>query len=558
MFATSGQLHGEPLTIREMPAHLPRAVLAIEDRRFYHHFGVDPWGLARAAVTNLLTGRVVQGGSTITQQLAKNLFLTPERSFDRKAKELLLALWLERKFSKDEILAIYLNRVYFGAGTYGVDAAAWRYFGHSAREVTIYQAAMLAGLLKAPSRLSPARDRKPADARARQVLASMVDAGFVDSAKAAGAAKQGTALALGAGGNTGSRYFADWVLDQVAGYVGYIGKDLIVATTLEPGLQRLAEQEVTAILTREGKARNVAQASLVALDLDGGIRAMVGGRDYVDSQFNRATQALRQPGSAFKTFVYLAALQDGWKPTDVIEDAPVTVRNWSPVNIDGKYRGSISLAQALAHSSNVATVRLSEQIGRNRVIETARRVGLSSTLENHPSLPLGVDEVTLLELTGGYGAIANGGQGVLPYGIREIRESNGAVLYRHGHSGIGPVMSPQEAAQITDMLSRVIEEGTGRAAKLTRPAAGKTGTSQDFRDAWFIGFTSDLVTGVWLGNDDGKPMTKVTGGALPAQLWRGFMERSHQGLPPRPLVAHSLVRIQQAASGTPVNAVSLD
>ena len=548
IFATSGQVHGESLSIREMPAHLPRAVLAIEDRRFYQHFGVDPWGVIRAAVTNLTAGRVAQGGSTITQQLAKNLFLTPERSFDRKAKEMLLALWLEHKFTKDEILAIYLNRVYFGAGTYGVDAAAWRYFGHSAREVTVYQAAMLAGLLKAPSRLSPSRDRKPADDRARQVLASMVEAGFLESTAAARAAQQSTMLAMGPGGNTGSRYFADWVLDQVAGYIGYLGKDLVVTTTLEPGLQRVAEEETKAILARESGTRNASQASLVALDLDGGVRAMVGGRDYLESQFNRATQAQRQSGSAFKTFVYLAALQAGWKATDLIEDTPITVRNWSPVNIDGRYRGPVTLTQALAPSSNVATVRLSERVGRGRVIETARRLGLSGTLDNHPSLPLGVDEVNLLELTGAYGAIANGGQGVQPYGIREIRDASGTVLFRHGGSGIGPVMSPQEAASITDMLTRVIEDGTGRAARLPRPVAGKTGTSQDFRDAWFIGFSSDLVTGVWFGNDDGRPMAKVTGGTLPAMLWRGFMDRSHQGLPPRPLVAHSLVRIQQAAN----------
>jgi len=546
-FASFGEVYGETLPVKAMSRHLPRAVIAIEDRRFYDHFGVDLFGLARASIANFREGRVVQGGSTITQQLAKNLFLTSERSFDRKIKELLLALWLEQKFSKDEILGIYLNRVYFGAGTYGVDAASRRYFGRSARDLDLYQAAMLAGLLKAPSRYNPSRDKAQADARARQVLASMVDAGLADSAAAARAAKQGTTIAAGARGGDGARYFADWVLDRAMGYLGHIDRDITIVTTLEPALQRAAEDTLKLALVRDGSAARVGQASLVALDLDGGVRAMVGGRDYGQSQFNRATQAQRQPGSAFKPIVYLAALQAGWEPTDSIEDQPIRIGDWSPANFDGRHHGVVTLADAFAQSSNVATVRLAERVGRSRIIEAARRLGLSGELANHPSLPLGVNEVSLLELTGAYGPFANGGQGVIPYGIREIRDADGLVLFRHNGSAIGPVMSPGEAARMTDMMVGVISHGTGRAAQLSRPAAGKTGTSQDHRDAWFVGYSSDLVTGIWMGNDDAAPMNKVTGGGLPAKAWQAFMERSHQGLPPSPLFAHALMRIQQAS-----------
>ncbi|HKS90160.1 MAG TPA: PBP1A family penicillin-binding protein [Stellaceae bacterium] len=531
--ASLGDLFGRPLTLREMSPYLPQAVIATEDRRFYSHFGVDPLGVVRAAIADLRAGHVVEGGSTITQQLAKILFLTPKRNFARKIRETLLALWLERRFTKDQILDIYLNRVYLGAGTYGVDAAAQRYFGKSAARLGLYESAVIAGLLKAPTRFSPARDPEAAQVRAAQVLDNMVEAGFIGGAEAAAAKRQGAALAVA--GHPGSRYFADWIADQIRDFAGGAGGDLTVRTTLDPRLQAAAEAAIGDVLDRYGARDRVGQGALVALAPDGAVRAMVGGRNYGASEFNRATQAQRQPGSAFKPFVYLAGLEAGLRPEDRMVDAPIRIGNWRPHNYLDRYQGEMSLADALAQSVNTIAVQVAERAGIGRVVATANRLGIVSELAKDASIALGTGEVNLLELVSAYAPFANGGNGVLAYGIAEIRDGAGRILYRRSGSGLGQVVAPQYVGMMNAMLAGVMAHGTGRAAALPRPAAGKTGTTQDYRDAWFIGYTAGLVAGVWLGNDDNSPMRRVTGGSLPAMAWREFMLAATRNLPERPL-----------------------
>ena len=547
-----GEIYGEAVQLYDLPPHLIQAVLATEDRRFYFHFGIDLIGVARAALANLKAGTVVQGASTISQQLAKNLFLSPERTLRRKVQESLLALWLEQRFTKDEILTIYLNRAYFGAGAYGVDAAARRFFAKRAGRLSLYEAAMLAGLLKAPSRYNPARDSARAHRRAAQVLRNMVAAGYLSDAEA-GAADHATAAPRAAGSGAGGRYFTDWVLDRVSGYVGYPDRDLIVETTLETGLQRLGEAAVAQALAGPGAAAGVSQAALVALAPGGAVRAMVGGRDYGQSQFNRVTQARRQPGSAFKLFVYLAGLESGLAPTDRLPDAAITVDGWTPRNYDGRHHGEMTVREALARSINTVAVRVAERAGRGRVIEVARRLGITTPLPTAPSLALGTGEVTLLELTQAYAVLGNDGAGVWAHGIREIREPAGRILYRRAGSGPGRVIAPGHLVALRDMLVDVIEKGTGRAAAPGRPAAGKTGTSQDHRDAWFVGYTAELTTGVWVGNDDGRAMKGVTGGGLPARLWRVFMTAVLVGKPARALpgTAPAAPRPAGASEDTP-------
>ncbi len=531
--ASSGEVYGRMVTVAQLPPALPNAVLAVEDRRFYQHWGIDLRGLARALWINLKAGEVVQGGSTVTQQLAKVLFLTPERTVRRKVQEALLALWLETRFSKDEILSLYLNRVYLGSGTYGVDAAARRYFDKPATEVTVYEAAQLAGLLKAPSRYNPVSDYERAGARTRVVLSAMVEAGFLTRAQAL------EALASQPGqprlANLRARYYADWVIGQIKDYVGRIDSDLTVVTTLDPRLQAIAEDELVAMLAGEGVERGAGQAAFVALSPDGAIRAMVGGRDYGESQFNRSVQALRQPGSAFKAFVYLAAMEAGRRPDDRMSDAPVAIGDWQPRNYADRYFGEVTLREAFARSLNSVAVRLTEQLGPERVAEAARRLGITSDLEVAPSLALGASEVTLLELTSAYATFANRGHGVWPYGILEIRDATGYVIYRRRGGGLSPLVSAYNVDQMTDLMTASVEWGTGKAAQIGHPAAGKTGTSQEFRDAWFVGFTRDLVAGAWLGNDDGTPMKGVTGGGLPAKLWARFMAQALENQEPQPL-----------------------
>jgi penicillin-binding protein 1A len=535
LLATFGDLFGEPLTLPEMPKYLSEAVIATEDRRFYSHFGIDPIGLARAAFVNLRAGHVVQGGSTITQQLAKNIFLTPERTTARKIQEAMLALWLERKFTKDQLLEIYLNRVYLGAGAYGVDAAAHRYFGKSARQLTLYESAIIGGLLKAPSKFSPARDRQVAAARAGQVLANMVDAGFITADQSAAAARESVQLGQVASLHSSNRYFADWLVEQIPDFGNIGNQDLTIVTTLDTRMQAAAEAAVAETLARDGPKAAASQAALIAMTPDGAVRALVGGRDYGVSQFNRATQALRQPGSAFKVFVYLAGLEAGLRPSDRMVDGPITIGAWQPRNYGSRYVGSVSLADAFAESINTVAVQVEMRAGIPRVVAAAHRLGITAALGNDASLALGTSEVTLLELTGAYATFANGGTSVWPYGIAEIRDRKNKVLFQRSGSGLGRIITPQIAADMTALMSGVIARGTGKGAAIGRPAAGKTGTTQDSRDALFVGFTADLVAGVWLGNDDNSPMNRVTGGTLPAQTWKSFMLAATKDMPVRPL-----------------------
>ncbi len=531
VLATYGELHGTPLHYEDLPPALIQAVLATEDRRFFSHPGVDLRGIARAAWANLRAGGVVEGGSTITQQLAKNLFLTPERSFKRKIQEALLALWLERRFSKQELLAIYFNRVYLGAGTYGADAAARRYFGKPVGELSLAECAMIAGLLKAPPRFNPAADPAAARARTAEVIDNMVEAGFIDAAAAEGA-KLAPLDLVGprvAGGS--ARYAADWVVSRAADYIGTVAGDIVITTTIDPQMERAAGDVLAAALAGEGMERNAHQGAIVAMAPDGAVMAMVGGADYSASQFNRAVQAQRQPGSAFKLFVYLAALEAGMRPDDVVIDQPVTIQGWSPGNFDGDYRGAVSLRQALADSINTVAADVAWRVGMKNVVGLAHRLGITAELPPLPSLALGTTEVTPLELTAAYAALANQGNIAWPYVITHIATREGQVLYQRQTMPQQRVLDPAVVAGMVDMLAANIQTGTGKAAAIDRPAAGKTGTSQDYRDAWFVGFTRGLVTGVWVGNDNNTPMDRVTGGGLPARIWSEFMLRAEAGRP---------------------------
>ena len=522
VIGTSGAVHADLVELAELPPALPAAVLAAEDRRFFGHHGVDWLGVLRAAFYNLRAGRVVQGGSTITQQLAKNVFLSPERSIRRKYKELLLAFWLEYRFTKNQLLTIYLNRVYLGAGVYGVEAAAKRYFGKSARELGLAECAMLAGLLKAPTRYAPTNDLKRSQARASQVLNSMVMAGYISRVVAEGA-RQRPAVPLGAytGGNN-VQYFVDWILHQVPSLIGQPDRDLIVDTTFEPAHQIIGERVFRDYFT-ELKNRSADQAALIVIQPDGAVSAMIGGHEYSKSQFNRAVQARRQPGSAFKLFAYLAALEKGFSPSDNFSADQIVVNGWSPRNYDGHYAGRLSLRDAFAGSVNTVAVRLGEEIGRGSIIEMARRLGVSGPIRESPSLVLGTAEVTLLDLSVAYAAVANGGSLVWPHGIVKITDREGRVLYERMSDGIRRrVLDGAVVASMDDLLRAVIEDGTGVKVGL-KGAAGKTGTSQDFRDAWFIGYQGDLTLGIWLGNDDATPMKGVSGGGLPARIWGEVM-----------------------------------
>jgi penicillin-binding protein 1A len=527
---TRGGRHGAAVRLADLPPYLADAVIATEDKRFYSHLGIDPIGLARAMLANLKAGSVVQGGSTITQQLAKNIFLTPERTFDRKLQEALLALWLEAKFTKDEILTLYLNRVYLGGGAYGIEAASQRYFGRSARDVTLPEAAMLAGLLKAPSRYAPTNDLARAQERAATVLAVMVRDGRIEY-KDGQWAFDNPAVLRGASRSQSANYFADWVVDRVPGYAGRPNSSLVVQATLDTDLQRAAERAIDAALARNEQALGVTQAALVAMTPDGAIRAMVGGRSYRESQFNRAVHAERQPGSAFKPVVFMTALERGLTPDTLRVDAPIVVDGWSPRNYSETHSGVMTLTSALAKSVNTIAVQISEEVGRENVIRTARRLGIRSDMAPHASLALGTFEVTLLELTSAYAAFANGGASVIPHGIESIETISGNRLYQRRGAGLGPIMSQQTLGMMNHMLGETVRTGTGRRASLPgRPSGGKTGTSQDFRDAWFVGYTADLVVGIWVGNDDGTPMREVTGGGVPAGIWRDFMESTQRGV----------------------------
>jgi penicillin-binding protein 1A len=527
LVARRGRRGGRPMRFDDFPPHLVNAVIAIEDRRFFSHCGLDPYGLARALAVNLRQGRLAQGGSTLTQQLAKNVFLTPERSFKRKVQELLLAFWLEAHFSKQDILALYLNRVYFGSGAYGVQAAAETYFNRPVQNLTQVEAAMLAGLLKAPSRYAPTRDPAAAARRARIVIAAMQDAGFINADEARNMAAQNITITNRS--TDGAHYAVDWTLDQLPDFVGRPRADLDVMTTLDRPMQLAAERAINQVLAAQGEARQAGQAAMVVMTPDGAIRAMVGGRAYGKSQFNRAVQARRQPGSAFKPVVYLAALENGLKQNDRYEDAPLSINGWSPKNYDGRYRGSVTAGEAMAYSLNTVAVQVSEQTGRDKVIDMARRLGLSGRMRAHPSLALGTFEVSLLQLTAAYAHFANGGQQVVPHIIQAVISASGQNLYDRLAPVALPVVDGRHIGALNNMLRAVMTIGTGRAARLDGVTlAGKTGTSQNWRDAWFIGYSGALVVGVWVGNDDGAAMARVSGGGLPAQIFAAFMEEQKE------------------------------
>ncbi len=535
LIANRGETGGRNVQLRELPPYLPRAFVAIEDRRFYEHFGLDPVGIARALVRNLTQRGVAQGGSTLTQQLAKNLFLTPDRTVSRKIQEAILAVWLEHRFSKDEILELYLNRVYFGAGAYGVEAAAQRYFGKSARAVTVAEAAMLAGLVQAPSRLAPNRNPEAAERRAQLVIAAMVEQGFITDQAAKGAIGRPAEAVERDGPNT-IAYAADYVMDVLDDFVGALEGDVTVLTSIDPRLQNLAEQALTETIQREGARQGVTQGAMVAMAPDGAIRALVGGVSHARSQFNRATAARRQPGSAFKPFVYLAAIEAGLTPDSIRDDSPVTIRGWSPENFSRDFRGPVTLQTALSLSLNTVAVKLGQEVGPRSVVKLAQRLGIASPLQANASLALGTSEVTPLELTAAYASFANGGEGVTPFVIREVRSAEGKVLYRRQGSGLGRVVRAEHLPMMNAMMRETLLTGTGRRAEIPGwQAGGKTGTTQDFRDAWFVGYTSRLVASVWLGNDDNAPMRRVSGGGLPSEIWGRFMRAALKGSEPAPL-----------------------
>ena len=531
VIATRGEMAGANVALKDLPPYLPKAFIAIEDRRFYSHYGVDPIGILRAAVTNLLHRGVSQGGSTLTQQLAKNLFLTQERTLQRKLQEAELAFWLERKHSKAEILELYLNRVYFGSGAYGVEAAAQRYFGKSAKNVTLAEAAMLAGLVKSPSRLAPNRNPEGAEKRAQIVLAAMADAHFITEAQAQASIGHPSYNVKAAGAGT-VNYIADWIGEVLDDLVGQIDQDIVVETSIDPKLQSIAEASVIDELAAKSVKFNVSQGALVAMTPDGAVRAMVGGRNYSESQYNRAVTAKRQPGSAFKPFVYLTAIEAGMTPDTVRQDAPINVKGWKPENFEHEYLGAVTLTQALSMSLNTVAVRLGMEVGPANVVRTAHRLGISSKLEANASIALGTSEVSLTELVGAYVPFSNGGQGVTPHVVLKIRTTTGKVLYARQPDQLGQVIDPRNVAMMNTMMEETLRSGTARKADLPGwTAAGKTGTSQDFRDAWFIGYTTNLVTGVWLGNDDNSPTKKAVGGGLPVEIWARFMRAAHQGVP---------------------------
>ncbi|MGX5732676.1 transglycosylase domain-containing protein [Bosea thiooxidans] len=552
-----GARHDDSLKLEEMPDHLLKAVLATEDRRFYDHFGIDAIGTFRALMVNTRASGVVQGGSSLTQQLAKNLFLSNERSLDRKIKEAFLALWLEQRLTKNEILKLYLDRAYMGGGTFGAAAAAEYYFGKSVKDVTLPEAAMLAGLFKAPTKFAPHVNLPAARSRANDVLNAMVDAGFMTAGQV-DSAKRNPATPVDRRRDASPDYYLDWAFDAVKALAdeGKIGPDrvLVVKTPHDSAIQERADEAIETILRQHGPAYRVRQAATVVMDPDGAVRAIVGGRDYGASQFNRATGGLRQPGSSFKPFVYAAALSAGiYRPTTIVTDRPVCIGNWCPNNYGRSYAGSMPLTVALAKSINTIPVQMSiaigratgethearaAAIGRKKIVATARAMGLTTPLTDTVSLPIGAAEVTVLDMAAGYSIFANGGKRAQPYAAIEITNSQGEVIYRHDRDEPPPkqVLTPQVAQDMNFMLSKVPTEGTGRRAALEGVVtAGKTGTTNGYKDAWYVGYSGNLVGAVWFGNDNSAETANMTGGSLPAMTWKEIMQFAHQGLELKPI-----------------------
>jgi penicillin-binding protein 1A len=540
-----GIKHNDSIPLEEFPDNLIKATLATEDRRFYDHFGIDISGTFRALVTNAQAGGVRQGGSSITQQLAKNLFLSNERTIERKINEAFLAIWLETRLTKNEILKLYLDRAYMGGGTFGVDGAAHFYFNKSVRDVNLAEAAMLAGLFKAPTKYAPHINLPAARARANQVLDNMVDAGFMTEGQVFGA-RRNPATAVDRRDENSPNYYLDWAFDEMRKLVdtfpkSYTERVFVVRTTIDMNVQHAAEEAIENQLRQFGRDYHATQAATVVADLDGGIRAMVGGRDYGASQFNRATDAMRQPGSSFKPYVYTTALLNGFKPTSTIVDGPVCIGNWCPQNYGHSYSGTVTLTQALTRSINVVPVKLSialggkggPKAGRAKIVEVARKFGIVTPLPDTPSLPIGADAVNVLEHAVAYATFPNKGKAVTPHAILEVRTGAGDLVWRYDRDGPKPrqIIPPSVAADMAMMMSHVVSEGTARRAILDGiPAAGKTGTTNNYRDAWFVGYTGNFVCGVWYGNDDYSPTNRLTGGSLPAQTWHDIMTAAHRGV----------------------------
>jgi penicillin-binding protein 1A len=533
--AEEGSFFGDAAKISQLPDYVPNAVIAIEDRRFRQHHGIDPVGLARAMSRNVIAGHFIQGGSTLTQQLAKNLFLTQEKTLTRKAQEAVLAIWLESKFTKDEILQLYLNRVYFGEGATGIEQAAHTYFNKPASELTIMEAARLAASLKGPSIYNPVNDPDKSTARAKLVLQAMQEQGYISDDDATNAVSQPNSVA--AGDYTPPRQYAvDWIDAQLPQLVKNYDQSIVVETTLDPAIQANAEKALKARLQQNGKKLGVSQGAMVVMDNSGAVVAMIGGKSYEKSQYNRALKAQRQPGSAFKAFVYLTAMEHGFRPSSTEVDEPVRIGTWSPENYKHKYLGEVSLEQAFAQSINTISAKLTMEVTPSAVAETAQRLGISSPLGHDASLALGTSEVNPLELTSAFVPFANGGSAVSPYVVKRITTRDGKVLYQRKGDGLGQVVSDPALGEMNQLFRAVVRQGTGTKAQFGNwDIGGKTGTSQDYRDAWFVGFTPYLTAGVWLGNDDNTPTKQVTGGSLPAMIWRDVMEPAHKGLNWTPL-----------------------
>ena len=553
IMAVRGAFRGEEVSWEELPQHLIDAIIVTEDRRFFSHHGFDVRSIVRAGWSNIRSLQVKEGGSTITQQLAKNLFLTPQRTLKRKVQELLLSIALEFRYDKKEIFTAYVNRVYFGAGAWGIGAAARIYFGKDVALLNIYESALLAGLLRAPSRYAPIHAPQEAHGRARRVLLNMVDGGMISLDEAQFLLSQGDSELHQREHLFASHYFIDWLMPEVQAFVDKVQRNVIVETTLDMDWQQNSSQLVGELIEREGEPLLLEQAAVLVMNLSGAVRVMVGGKDYLANRYNRATRALRQPGSAFKLFVYLAALEEGRALDSWMEDQAIDIDGWRPRNFDEDYRGTVSLASAFAQSLNTVAVQLSEEMGRQKVIDMALRFGIEGVVPNTPSVALGTANINLLSLTSAYGMIARGGTTLHAYGIVRMTDEQGAVLYEHpsGQEQVS-LIDDKAAETMTAMMRYAMIRGTGRGAYLEkRPAAGKTGTSQNFRDAWFVGFTANYVAGVWVGNDDESAMAEVTGGSVPAQLWRQVMLPLHESLPVTPLAGDELVRLFQSMEASP-------
>jgi len=554
-----GIKHNDAIPLDQFPDHLIKAVLSTEDRRFYEHFGIDLAGTARALVANTRAGGVVQGGSSITQQLAKNLFLNNERTIERKVKEAFLAMWLESRLTKNEILKLYLDRAYMGGGTYGVDAAAQYYFNKSARDVNLSEAAMLAGLFKAPTRFAPHINLPAARARANVVLDNLVEANMMTEGQVFGA-RRNPATPVDRRDDRAPNYYLDWAFDEMKKLVDTFPKSMservfVVRTALDTNLQNNADIAIESSLRQYGQEYHAKQAAAVLMDVDGAVRAMVGGRDYGASQFNRATDATRQPGSSFKPYVYSTALMNGFKPTSVVVDGPVCIGNWCPHNYGNGYSGSMTLIQALTHSVNTIAVKLSiaigkgnAKVGRAKIVKLAHDMGIRTPLPDTPSLPIGADEVTVVDHTGAYATFPNMGKAVTPHAILEVRTGPGDLVWRFDRDGPKPrqVMPAGVAADMVKMMNSVVENGTGKRARLDGvAAAGKTGTTNAYRDAWFMGYTGNFVCGVWFGNDDYQVMNRMTGGSLPAMTWHKIMAYAHDGIELKQLPGVAVPQVRQ-------------